>query len=173
MMRIFSTGISIFIVLTLQYLSYFPKNIQTQFHINSAILSEKISVTTYGTIQDVEPISIVYITDGEKMIVNGALNKIKQLTSQGKIPDAFYVFVSTIDPETKEDKRNTYFFCNDDYIRFFEEELIPTIESTLSRKPKNRSLVGLSFGGLNGAYFSGKTALFQNYALLSPITYPC
>jgi enterochelin esterase-like enzyme len=151
--------------------------------IDSAILSEKISVTTYGAFQEGEVTSVIYITDGQKMIDNGALSKIKGLTAQGKIPDAYYVFVSTIDAVTKEDKRNTYFFCNDDYLRFFEEELIPRVEGSLSyfdtaqhklyRTPANRSLVGISFGGLSAAYFSGKTTLFQNYALLSPITYPC
>ncbi|WP_299216122.1 hypothetical protein [uncultured Aquimarina sp.] len=50
---------------------------------------------------------------------------------------------------------------------------MPRVEGSLLRKPEQRSLVGISFGGLNAAYFSGKTTLFQNYALLSPITYPC
>lgn len=157
--------------------------IETHFTIDSKILSEKISVTTYRTIQDVEPTSIVYITDGQKMIANGALDRIKQLTTRGKIPNAYYVFVSTIDPATNEDKRNTYFFCNNDYVRFFEEELIPRVEGSLSYldtaqyklqgTPEQRSLVGISFGGLSAAYFSGKTDIFKNYALLSPITYPC
>ena len=29
------------------------------------------------------------------------------------------------------------------------------------------------FGGLNAAYFAAEDAPFKNYALLSPITYPC
>ncbi|MEL6356124.1 MAG: hypothetical protein AAFQ37_04240, partial [Bacteroidota bacterium] len=31
----------------------------------------------------------------------------------------------------------------------------------------------ISFGGLNAAYFAAQDAPFQNYALLSPVTYPC
>ncbi len=39
--------------------------------------------------------------------------------------------------------------------------------------PYERLLVGISFGGLNAAYFSAKSVnLFQNFALLSPVTYP-
>lgn len=140
------------------------------FVLDSKILSKKISITTYIASSDDENIPMVYITDGQKMIENSALDRIKKLTAQGKIPKAYYVFISTIDAATNEDKRNTYFFCNDDYVRFFEEELIATIEG--HRTPKQRSLIGVSFGGLNTAYFSGKTVLFQNYALLSPITYP-
>ncbi|WP_299215617.1 alpha/beta hydrolase-fold protein [uncultured Dokdonia sp.] len=147
-------------------------SVKKSFVIDSKILSEKISITTYGIFPDDENIPIVYITDGQKMIENGALDRIKELTDQRKIPEAYYVFVSTIHPETNQDQRNTYFFCNDKYIRFFEEELIP-LEGSLSLKVKQRSLIGISFGGLSAAYFSGKTTLFQNYALLSPITYPC
>ncbi len=147
--------------------------IEESFVLDSQLLSEKISITTYGVSIDAINIPVVYMTDGRKMIENGTLNRIKELTKQGKIPNAYYVFVSTIDAVTNEDKRNTYFFCNDDYIRFFEEELIPHVEGSLSLKIKQRSLIGISFGGLSAAYFSGKTDLFQNYALLSPITYPC
>ncbi len=149
--------------------------IEESFILDSKVLFEKISVTTYGVTSDAENRPIVYLTDGQKMIENGALQSIKELTVQGKIPKAYYVFVSTIDPETKEDKRNSYFFCNDDYVRFFEEELVPHVEGSFAkvRTSKQRSLIGISFGGLNAAYFSAKTTLFQNYALLSPITYPC
>ncbi len=150
-----------------------PDNpVEQTFSLDSKILSEQISVVHYS-FSTSKDIPVIYITDGQKMIDNGALERIKTLTSEEKIPKAEYVFVSTIATETKEDKRNTYFFCNADYIRFFEEELVPRIEGAPSRKAKNRSLIGISFGGLNAAYFSGKTDLFQNYALLSPITYPC
>ncbi|MDO1501609.1 alpha/beta hydrolase-fold protein [Winogradskyella maritima] len=145
----------------------------SSFTIDSDILSESISVTTYNAISTDKVSNIVYITDGQKMIDNGALDTIRTLTQDGKIPKAKYVFVSTIDVRTKEDKRNTYFFCNTDYIRFFEEELVPLIEGSPRLNSKYRSLIGISFGGLNASYFSGRTNLFQNYALLSPITYPC
>jgi len=149
--------------------------VQDTLQITSKVLGETIRVVTYNTDKDLAHKPIIYITDGQKMIDNGALERIKQLTTANKIPDAYYVFVSTIDEVTHEDKRDTYFFCNADYVQFFEEELIPRVEGPLSRKgnSSHRSLVGISFGGLNAAYFSGKTALFQNYALLSPITYPC
>ena len=39
--------------------------------------------------------------------------------------------------------------------------------------PFDRSLVGISFGGLNAAYFSVHSTQFQNFGLLSPVTYPC
>ncbi|WP_299216118.1 hypothetical protein [uncultured Aquimarina sp.] len=84
--------------------------IEKSFIVDSKILSEKISVTTYNVSPDDENIAVVYVTDGQKMIENGALERIKLLTLQKKIPEAYYVFVSTIDVITDVDKRNTYFF---------------------------------------------------------------
>lgn len=118
---------------------------------------------------------IYYFTDGKKMMENGILEQLITLENNKKIAPAYYVFVSTIDAETKEDKRNDYFFCNEAYLNFFEKELIPTVEQQLNHQfdPKNSSLVGVSFGGLNAAFFAAKSNSFQNYGLLSPITYPC
>jgi|GEM_PF-5693729 len=148
---------------------------ESHFTMESKILSETISITTYRNVVENGEGPILYFTDGQKMIDNGALDCIKKLTESKKIPGAHYVFISTVDPHTAVDKRNTYFFCNPDYLGFFEEELIPTVEGRLSLRPNpnERSLIGISFGGLNAAYFSGKTDLFKNYGLLSPITYPC
>ena len=134
--------------------------------IASKILAENISITTYDSAPEIEIKPFVYITDGQKMIENGTLDIIKELTIKGQIPKANYVFVSTIDAKTSQDKRNTYFFCNEKYMQFFEKELAPTIESQLSRKlkPKERSLIGISFGGLNAVYFSGKTEALSSIA---------
>ncbi len=137
-------------------------------------LSKNITIITYDTDSSNKNKPIVYVTDGKKFIKNGSLSLIKKLSSEGKIPKAFYVFVSTIDPKTGNDYRNNYFFNNPKYIAFFEEELIPTIEKSFGQtfNPKDRSLIGISFGGLNGAYFSAKSSAFKNFGLLSPVTYP-
>lgn len=92
------------------------------------------------------------------------------LTESGHLKRATYVFVSTIDPESQKDFRNEYFFCNEQYVHFFEEELIPGIEQFPDAR---RNLIGVSFGRLNAAYFAAQTNAFDGYALLSPITYPC
>lgn len=142
--------------------------------INSEHLSKKIKVVTYNTGVKTKKKPIVYITDGEKFINNGGLQKVQFLTEKEKIPAAHYVFVSTVDPKTKEDYRNYYFFNNPKYLDFFEYELIPRIETPLLTyiKPEDRSLIGISFGGLNAAYFSAKSKKFKKFALLSPVTYP-
>lgn len=145
------------------------------FCIESQILDETVELVVYDTDKSKRVKQIIYITDGLKVLHSGVLEIIKSLSASRKIPKAKYVFVSTIDPISKEDKRNEYFLCNSKYVSFFEKELIPYIEGTDQKeiRPKDRSLVGISFGGLNGAFFSARTPLFKNFALLSPITYPC
>ncbi len=113
----------------------------------------------------------VYLLDGRKLVDHGFLEEIQNLEQQGRIPECRYVFVSTIvaSPEPR-DRREAYFFRNPDYLAFFERTLVPTVEPGLP--PTRRALVGVSFGGLCGAYFSAHSSLFDHYALLSPVTYP-
>lgn len=142
--------------------------------LKSEILQKDIQVYVLKELADSNSTDIIYITDGKKFVDNGGLRKIKELTEKEKIPRAYYVFVSTIDKKTGQDFRNRYFFNNPDYLKFFEKELVPKFEGDIGRRfvPNNRVLLGISFGGLNAAYFSSRTKLFKKYALLSPITYP-
>lgn len=141
--------------------------------IKSDILPREVEVITYDTNPADPDKPIVYITDGRKFINSGSLKKIKTLTDKKQIDEAYYVFVSTRNTKTGEDHRNEYFFTNQSYVSFFEKELIPEIEKDLEGiGPEDRSHVGISFGGLNAAYFSAKSDQFKNFGVLSPITYP-
>ncbi|MEM6804542.1 MAG: alpha/beta hydrolase-fold protein [Bacteroidota bacterium] len=139
--------------------------------LNSEIFSRQMKVYILKHTQEEEG-PIFYVTDGEKMIEYGAASLIDSLFKKKLIPRAKYIFLSSIDPQTRIDHRNEYFFCNENYLDFFEKELIPAIEGKSKQTPE-RYLVGVSFGGLNAAYFAAHTDKFQGYALLSPISYPC
>lgn len=119
--------------------------------------------------------NIIYFTDGGKLHDNKYRDSLTVLHQKGSIPPGYYVFISTIDNRTQAEMRNDYFFCNPRYVAFFEKELLPEVEGTIGKKftPDKRLLVGISFGGLNAAWFSAKSEAFKNFALLSPITYPC
>ncbi|MEM6633692.1 MAG: alpha/beta hydrolase-fold protein [Bacteroidota bacterium] len=146
-----------------------------RFLITSTILSREIEVITLDTDPSQPNKPIIYFTDGEKVWDKTGEAFFRALVQRKEIPSAVFVFVSTKDPKTGVDNRNEYFFCNESYMQFFEKELIPRVEQNLpgSTHPMNRSLIGISFGGLNAAYFSAKSELFQNFGLLSPVTYPC
>lgn len=139
--------------------------------IESKILKRTIDVLTIDY-NDKKSSPIFYLTDGKKMIDNGTASMIDSLTNMGLIPESKFIFVSTIDPKTKKDYRKEYFFCNEDYALFFEDELIPLIEGNV-RLDQERYLIGVSFGGMNAAFFAAKTNFFKGFAILSPITYPC
>ncbi len=130
-----------------------------------------ITINIYRPREELEQTRIHYFTDGNKLLDNGILESL----IEHETSPAYYVFVSTIDPVSGLDHRNEYFFCNPVYLEFFEEQVLPLVEQHLglSFLPAQRSLIGVSFGGLNAAYFSGINESFQKYVLLSPVTYPC
>ncbi|MEQ9104569.1 MAG: alpha/beta hydrolase-fold protein [Rhodothermales bacterium] len=72
-------------------------------------------------------------------------------------------------------RRNAQYFCNQSFIRFFTEELIPTIDGAYrTRADRNaRTIAGLSFGALNAACF-GLYAhdSIEGIAMQSPATHP-
>ncbi len=142
--------------------------------IESLTLGVKIgvSIRETGTSRD-KP--IIYITDGEEFLNQGIDLYLEQLTKTSSIPEAYYIYISSIDMLTDQNKRNTFFFCNPDYLKFFEQELMNVVETEVGRTftREKRGLVGVSFGALNAAYFAAKAETIQNFALLSPITYPC
>ena len=138
----------------------------------SKTLGDTIEVIQYANEEAKENAALFYVLDGRKMLQNGLMDSIMTLEHSMLIPKFRYVLVSTVIGQTNPiDKRADYFFCNANYLTFFEQELIPMVENNNS--PIHRYLLGVSFGGLCGAYFSTATDAFSGYALLSPITYPC
>jgi len=148
---------------------------EKQLTIKSAFLhtTTSVQIAQVGVADSTS--SIYYFTDGGKLISAGYLERLRELHKAQKIPASYFVFVSSLDERDKTDKRNTYFFCNPDYLAFFEKEVLPQTERAIGKKfsQSQRGLIGISFGGLNAAWFSAKSRAFANYALLSPITYPC
>ena len=149
-----------------------PNRARTQVQwevVESNLLNTDIRYTSFST--GTAPTATIYFTDGAKLLAEGYDEELQRLTELDSLPAARYVFVSTLD-STGTDRRNDYFFCIPDYLRFFTEELLPAVEGTNPLDPANRYLVGVSFGGLNAAYFASQGAPFAGYGLLSPITYP-
>ena len=148
---------------------------EQRLEISSTYLDTKTELKIFDLGEKKSGKPVVYFTDGAKLLQAGFLDRITTLFNQEKIPPAYLVFVSAVDLNDQVDKRNTYFFCNSNYLDFFEKEVLPRSEKAIgsSFSPMHRALVGISFGGLNAAWFSAKSSAFTNYALLSPVTYPC
>ncbi|MEM7552078.1 MAG: alpha/beta hydrolase-fold protein [Bacteroidota bacterium] len=157
-------------------LSGCKKTVEDSFSAKSDSLNTEIEVIireTGNSDQNQKP--IVYFTDGEEILNHGVFEKIDSATEADSLPAAYYVFVGSMNGITDTNEREKYFFCNEEYLSFFENEIIKAVESRIGRSfsPDNRSLAGISFGGMNAAFFAAQSNAFNRFAMLSPITYPC
>jgi enterochelin esterase-like enzyme len=120
---------------------------------------------------------VLFLTDGQNYISRGRMHKtLDRLIADGKIEPVIAVFVDARDPDNlKSNRRNAEFLCNPDYLQFYSDELIPTIEKnypvTVDRE--GRTIMGLSFGGTNAACFGllGYDT-FSGIAMQSPANHP-
>lgn len=99
----------------------------------------------------------LYITDGQWYISRGKLPELldREIVA-GNIEPVLVVFVDSRNPDNlQQNRRNQQFFCNQRYVDFFTEELLPAIdeEYPTSAVRDDRVILGLSFGGRNSACF--------------------
>lgn len=97
----------------------------------------------------------VYLQDGSAYIENGAAPVVlESLIWSGAIEPVIGVFVTPPNMNLPaEPNRITEYGMNDEYVRFFTEELVPYVESRYHarRSPSSRLVVGDSYGGLISA----------------------
>lgn len=114
---------------------------------------------------------VLYVTDGSEYLDarlgNMALvldNLVYRKTMPFKV-----VFVDARDPANLSvNRRMQELALNENYLRFFTEELIPVVEGAAAAN-SYRGILGTSLGGLNAAYFSFKRPdLFPRCAIQSP-----
>jgi len=115
----------------------------------------------------------LYVTDGAWYLEQGRMKEVlDELTAAGRIEPVIVVFVDARDPDQlRTNRRNDQLICKLDYASFFSTELVPRIDATYStrRIPTSRTILGLSFGGLNAACFGLSIPhVFSNLAMQSP-----
>lgn len=134
-------------------------------------------VYTPANFDSSDALPTLYVTDGQSYIRNGRLHELMdRLIADGSIEPAVVVFIDNRDPYNYNvNRRNSQFFCNQDYIHFVAKELAPFIDSKFgtSTDRADRTILGLSFGGLNSACF-GLYAhdSFRGIAMQSPAMHP-
>jgi len=115
----------------------------------------------------------LYVTDGAWYLEQGHMKAVlDEMIAAGRIEPVLVVFVDARDPEDLlTNRRNDQLICKLDYASFFSTELVPTIDATYPtrRSPVSRTILGLSFGGLNAACFGLSIPhVFSNLAMQSP-----
>lgn len=129
-----------------------------------------------GTPEDAE-LPVIYVTDGQWYIEQGDMAGLMQkMIDDGEMEPAIAVFVDNRDPHNlRNNRRELQFFCNEYYVRFYTNELIPTIEEAwpAATGRESRTILGLSFGGLNSACFGlMASSTFHGIAMQSPAMHP-
>jgi enterochelin esterase-like enzyme len=120
---------------------------------------------------------VIYITDGQWYISEGNFHlKMDEEIASGRIVPVIAVFIDNRDPHNlNSNRRNSEFFCNENYARFYEQELVSRIDADFKtlNEAESRVILGLSFGGLNAACF-GLYAhqTFGGIAMQSPALHP-
>ena len=154
-------------------------NLSDNIRISSEILGYDLQYRVYlpGGLAPDSELPVMFVTDGPAYIKRGRfVRTLDRLLDAGRIEPVVVVFVDAQDPDDPAiNRRNEQFFCNADYLRFYTDEFIPIIERgyPVRKVREARSILGVSFGGLNAACFGllGYDA-FYGIGMHSPANHP-
>ena len=154
-------------------------SLSTNQRIESSALGYALQYRVYAPtgVENLKNLPVLYITDGQWYISRGKMVKLlNREIKKGTIKPVVVVFVDNRDPDNlRNNRRNSQFFCNANYAKFFARELVPAItqDYPVSFNRDDRVILGLSFGGLNSACF-GLMAhpTFGGVAMQSPAMHP-
>jgi enterochelin esterase-like enzyme len=156
-----------------------PSNLTDAIRIRSEVLGYNLQYWVYtpAGYESIEGLPVLFLSDGAWYLDPGELPElIDKMIKDGEIGPIVAVFLDARIPEnTSLSRRNAQYFCNPRFIQFYKDEFIPTIEKNYKVQANrvSRTIVGLSFGGLNSACF-GLYAhdSFEGIAMQSPATHP-
>lgn len=120
---------------------------------------------------------VMFLSDGQNYLAKGKLDSVlDHLISSQQINPVVAVFLDPRDPDDLEtNRRQQQFLCNVDFLKFYVDELIPTIEKNYEviNTREGRTIAGVSFGGTNGACFGlFGYEYFSGIAMQSPANHP-
>lgn len=154
-------------------------NLSPNIRISSSVLGYDLQYRVYTPdgVEALEDLPVLFITDGPAYIQRGRVpNVLDRLIRSELIEPVITVFVDARDPDNlKLNRRNQEFFCNVDYLTFYAAELIPAIERAypVRHSREARSILGVSFGGLNAACFGYMGYnFFSGIGMHSPANHP-
>lgn len=123
--------------------------------------------------ESMDKLPALYVSDGAWYLKRGGLAVIADsMIAIGEIEPLVIVFLDARNPDNLDiNRRNEQFFCNPRFIDFVRDELVPRIDRTYHTFSDRtaRSILGLSFGGLNSACFGLHAHdTFEGIAMQSP-----
>lgn len=120
-----------------------------------------------------EALSVLYVTDGQEYgdsQLGNLLTITENLIADGKIEPIMIVLLDPRNPNNlQQNRRETEYTINPQYLDFVTEELIPHLKESYHINESKQAILGTSLGGLNASYFGAKRPDIFNYvAIQSP-----
>lgn len=148
-----------FLSLLISGTTYAGGNLSDDIRISSEALGYDLQYRVYApeNAASLSDLPVLFVTDGPGYISSGRMHRVlnRQIES-GEVRPIVAVFVDARDPDDLgNNRRNSQFLCNEDYLHFYKDELIPEIEAKypVGRSREHRGILGISFGGTNAACF--------------------
>jgi uncharacterized protein len=176
------SGIAVVLLISSAAMAQRPTGAVKTFSLKSTVLGEDRVIlvrTPIGYETNKLRYPVLYMTDGDAHMGHTA-STIEFLENNGRIPDLIVVGVTNTDrtrdltpaKSTQKNAAGELQFPTaggaDNFLRFFETELIPQIEKEYRVQPY-RILAGHSFGGLFAIHaMMTKPGLFNSYIAVSP-----
>jgi enterochelin esterase-like enzyme len=134
-------------------------SLKKDFILSSKLLAYDITYSLYvHPFAANKPTPILYVTDGYEYLHHEMGNMtivLDNLISQKKIVPVTVVFVDNREPANPgNNRRMSEMSLNQNYLRFFTDELIPAVEKDRPIPAGQRGIMGTSLGGLTAAYFA-------------------
>ena len=169
----------IFLLLILSPIVFAEGTLTSDIRISSSVLGYELQYRVYlpNGYEARSDHSVIFLTDGQNYLRRGSMDAVlDELIANQKINPVIAVFVDPRNPDDLDNnRRHSQFLCNEDYLIFYIEELIPEIESTypVIKRREGRTIMGLSFGGTNAACFGlmGYDT-FSGIGMQSPANHP-
>ena len=74
----------------------------------------------------------LYLTDGNSYKRNGLPETATELMETHKIEPIIIIYVDAVDPDNnRNNRRNSQFLCNPQYVEFYRDELVPEVDKKL------------------------------------------
>ena len=122
-----------------------------------------------------EDLPVLYTTDGHEYSddrLGASIIVLDNLIHLGEIEPVIVVFVDPRDPNDQaQNRRADEFGNNENYLKFFTDELIPAVDNSFKTNPvaDERAILGTSLGGLNATYFGFmRPDIFGKMAIQAP-----
>ncbi|MDN4166021.1 alpha/beta hydrolase-fold protein [Cytophagales bacterium LB-30] len=144
--------------------------------LQSSALGYAVQFTVYTpfSYEEMENLPSLYVTDGHEYSdpkMGAMLTVLDNLIADGKVAPLVVVFVDPRNPSNlSQNRRMEELTITPSYLQFFENELIPFIDTQYSTQTaaSHRGILGTSLGGLNAAYFGIAGTSFQRIGIHSP-----